>query len=150
MDHLDVVLGDFGRLLGIDDLAFERDECELIIGDDHIDLTADRTRGALVATAVVGAVPEGDRSDALAYLLGVNCAPDLDGAALGLAEDSDLVVLVSRVRAAKLDAAELQARLVAFVDALGLARGLIAPSDGVPAVEAGPRPSGVDEMMIRI
>jgi hypothetical protein len=138
---LDRLLGELGSTLGLRGLRFDEDgRCLLAIDELPVELERVSDGSALLLTCIVGELPATGREGAMGRLLDANFLyKGTQGATLGVALGSDVVVLFHRVAAAGLGLIALRQMLENFTAAGEHARTLLALGDEVPAQ---PAPTG--------
>jgi hypothetical protein len=138
---LDGLLGELGTDLGIPGLAFDdAGRCRLMIDELQVEIERTHDGSALFMTCLVGELPASGREAVMARLLDANFLfKGTQGATLGVASGSDVVVLAHRAPAAGLGMLELRHMLENFTAAGDHARLLLEAEDeaAVPAPSAG-------------
>lgn len=120
MTTIDQLLGDVGRLLGVDQLALDSDRSAALEVDDVVvNFEAEDEGRTLVLFADVGAPPRKGEVGPEYYetLLRANFFQlGTGGSTLGMDRDAGMIALVRRLSTAALDANALFAEVEQFVD----------------------------------
>lgn len=135
---LDRLLGELGANIGLPGLAFDQaGRIRLAVDDLPVELERTSDSSALLMTCLVGELPAAGREAAMGRLLDANFLyKGTQGATLGVALGSDVVVLFYRAATAGLGLVELRQMLENFVAAGEHARTLLVPGDEPAAAPA--------------